>query len=298
MFLNGQQLFGYMTIDTTLTTESALESIGEVVRIQYRMKNGSRTRWGPRNNHTVYCKGEDSPKCGFERRMHYYDMMWTLDHDSQLVTVTEQWRRTPKPIRPINEETEEYIEKYSQWVKVCGLLSVQLPRIGFIGYPHGYFSQMAKERYGDQTDYIMFHQRKLLFRTLPITYIADEMLLNAIEHGTDYCRKGKVTTRFVGGQFGCLFFIDQPGEGFAIRQLSKEEAQKIHQRDDICETNKMYCVSNETARGMGLAQASEEECPIVNAMPYDGKFRTIVLYNLDDLERITKASNERQETAK
>jgi hypothetical protein len=54
--------------------------------------------------------------------------------------------------------------------------------------------------------------------------------MNAIEHGAAYGQKGPVSVRFLGGERGFAFFVDNPQDAFVLRPYTIEELTVVYAR--------------------------------------------------------------------
>lgn len=95
-----------------------------------------------------------------------------------------------------------------------------------------------------------------------------EGLLNAFDHGSNYCQQGNVTLRMLGGNYGALFLIENPRTGFKLPVLDEDELRiKIE----------------ETDRGRGISWYKQTKKAFVGTEVNDKVFRLILLYPI--LER-------------
>lgn len=57
-----------------------------------------------------------------------------------------------------------------------------------------------------------------------------EALINAIEHGSAYCQRGSVNVRFLGGDKGFAFLVDNPRDDFVLRPYTVEDLTALYTR--------------------------------------------------------------------
>ena len=88
-----------------------------------------------------------------------------------------------------------------------------------------------------------------------------EALPNSIEYGAEYCKKGDVLLTFKKGDKGLYIFVEDPGNGFSVPDISQRR-------------------ETEKTRGNGLAYLVNSKIVTFGTERIDTGFRTILLYGL------------------
>ncbi len=103
-----------------------------------------------------------------------------------------------------------------------------------------------------------------------------EALINGIEHGSNYCRNGFVTLQFLGGRYGALFLVEDPGQGYTIKKRTPSELDEQYERAGVLKKRAGF--SPPKIRGMGTPCFTRSEKAIVGTEKAEKYFRTIILY--------------------
>ena len=81
-----------MVVDLELTTERAMEDIGEIIPIQTINKHGEPIKYGP--DEDPFDPSEQM--CVFSWEDGYYDFTWTFDKESKLIKTIEEVNQIQK----------------------------------------------------------------------------------------------------------------------------------------------------------------------------------------------------------
>lgn len=110
-----------------------------------------------------------------------------------------------------------------------------------------------------------------------------EAVLNAIEHGTDFCERGNVDIKINSGENGILATVSQPTQGLSLEQV--EKALSVTDPSNL-----HYERQSGEIRGMGLACYSVQENARVWFEFYSKLSPEFKLILLETRERIEKLS--------
>src|SRR3989338_5116327 len=144
----------------------------------------------------------DDPECNdpnvtFEHRNGYYDATWVFGEHSFQVQSLRELRESQKTFGYSSEETLEAHKK----------LSFSKTKSGLGSFCSGYSDE--------RRCWSIFYE--------DAGTAIDEALINAIEHGSEYCSRGPVKVHFLGGKNGAIFEVDDPGSGSIKLPLTTEE---------------------------------------------------------------------------
>ena len=256
-------------IDLSLTSECAIESIGDVVAIR-------------RDSHRIM----DDFSLGLKERFidfsvrEKWDLNWTFHPDSDYVVALRQLRDAQETRGFAFEETEREHTKLFFAMKTA-----------FMGM---YSSLHAMDTF-DLPRY--FHER-IPYHDQPLTSLV-EAHHNHIEHGTTYCSAGEVTVRFLGGSEGAVFFVEG-GKPYDLKPMIVGEIEAVYARnvgvdfegraetlDDLvplCRGGYLKTGENgfvPLGRGYGKPVLTLSEKSVVSVENIDGVARTIILYPKD-----------------
>ena len=104
-------------------------------------------------------------------------------------------------------------------------------------------------------------QASRLTKPFPMGGAFTEAVMNAIEHGSDFCQRGDVVIDLESNEKGFLFSVTDPGSGVQAEQIKKSQ------------------VNTDTARGNGLVSLKRAPV-IVTCENLQEGFRLSILYIL------------------
>ncbi len=202
-----------MTIDTLLTSEIARERIGRLVELpegyapQFRLYLPI-----PGNKMQKRELFEDS-SFTFALDKQYFDCSWQFDESSGLARALKNIRKKqasvgfldPKTVRSHERFDNSYVSAFHN--VIIHSYHEELEKRGL-----NFFYRVSDGNLAQGTKFNSF----------------DEALLNAIEHGSDYCKTGPVNVRFLGGESGFAFFIDNPANEFTLRPYTIDELTQLY----------------------------------------------------------------------
>jgi len=112
---------------------------------------------------------------------------------------------------------------------------------------------------------------------------SNEALYNAIEHGSDFCRKGEVTFSFHGGERGVVTSADDPGQGCVI-QPTPEDIRRA--RESYLKRNAWGLVKTENGlripAGFGKVGFHKTRTVVGSEKKAEGSFRVFSVYPIPD----------------
>lgn len=247
-----------MAIDALLTTEKARAEIGELI-----------------DGCIVSALERDliQNRIRFDYREDVWNMVWEFRGDSSFVLALEDLR----------EAQREYGFGHEETAKRQRMVSLTRDATGISTYLHLYSRIMtaANDFFLEDFGFIQQHGTCVI-----------EALMNAIEHGSNYCRDGNVTLQFLGGERGALFLVEDSGKGAVLHQMSPAELEVyyatagityldgIKTYDDVRRGRILLRSPYSKVRGMGTPCFTVSENAFVGTERIEDKFRTIILYPL------------------
>lgn len=291
-------------IDQLLTTARAIEVVGNIVPTKdytpYSVRGVQegdvvvgRNRFGdplvkePRRysriDESIDQSIKDLPRGELPDLEHavQYDLVWHFREGDQIVVARQRWTEMQRKQGILSKVAREWMDHYTT-AFIHTLMGVAL--------------------YNYQQDI----DRSNIYVTQSIKSGVNEALMNAIEHGSSYGQQGNVSVRMLGGSKGIVFFIDDPGKDFAVREVGKEyvkEWWERHKTESIRESKKTEYTEGEKirlafdydeiggrgifggnalgigARGRGLQKFTNSEQLLVNSeRTEDDQHRVIMLY--------------------
>lgn len=247
-----------MAIDTLLTTEKARAEIGDLIE-----------------SCIVGALEQDliQNRIRFDYREDVWNMVWEFRTDSSFVLALENLREAQREYGFTHEQTKRRQRE----------ISFARDATGIPTYLHLYSRIMTATN--------QFFLENFGFIQQQGTCVI-EALMNAIEHGSKYCRNGNVTLQFLGGTHGALFLVEDSGKGATLLQLSPAELEAhyakagilyvdgIRTYEDVRQDRILLQSPYSRVRGMGTPCFTVSENAVVGSEKTDDKFRAIILYPL------------------
>lgn len=206
-----------MTIDTLLTSEIARERIGRLVELP----EGYAPRFQvvvPRFQVYVpvhhgrqcidYSEEFEDASFRFSVEGTSFDFSWEFDQRSGLVRSLRKLRESQNAAGFLDPKTVVKHFKFSNSYKSAFLCAVTL-----------FYNDALTQRGSDF--YYKLSEGDELNGTTHATFA--EALMNAIEHGSVYGQRGPVNVRFLGGDKGFAFLVDNPRDDFVLKPYTVEE---------------------------------------------------------------------------
>ncbi len=205
-----------MAIDTLLTSAIARERVGNLVELPegyvplfrvYVPVPGSQCR-----------KYEDFEDTSFRFSVEgtTFDCSWEFDENSSLVRSVGRLRESQAALGFLDPETITEHERVSNTFSSAFLHMVTLSY------------HEALEQRGLDFLYKINDGSIMTGGTTHATF--SEALMNAIEHGSVYAQRGPVNVRFLGGDKGFAFLVDNPRDDFVLRLYTVEDLTALYTR--------------------------------------------------------------------
>ncbi len=253
-----------MGIDSLLTSNDARERIGNLV-VGNEYYRDFLEKWG--KNDTLR---DPTHAFKLEYNPDVYDITWTFSSESRLVKALKQFHDIEKEqgVSSIDKRSQDIRREVDDDFRITGIPSLL----------DNYHIQTSEFDVNLRT-YDLFQESGEIF-TLNTGQSITEGLFNAIEHGSDFGRKGDVRLRFLGGEKGALVLIEDPGLGFNLQPRSSEELERMYHLagGDPREPSKI--------RGMGLQVYTTTEKAIIGYEQEEGLFRLIALYPIPEKDKL------------
>lgn len=204
-----------MAIDTLLTSEITRERVGRLVELPegyvplfklYLPVPGTQGRH--------YDEFEDA-SFRFRAEGTTFDCSWEFDENSGLVRSLKGLRESQATAGFLHPETITEHERASNAHKSAfDYITLCL------------YHETLEER---GLDFLYkINEGSIITGTTSATF--HEALINAIEHGSAYGQRGPVNVRFLGGDKGFAFLVDNPRDDFVLKPYTVEELTTLYTR--------------------------------------------------------------------
>lgn len=259
-----------MSINLDLTEKEALEIIGPAVEIMESHPEMYK-EFGPKQD----CFNHSRDHMGFESVEGHYDMSWELTRESAYV----------RALRKLTETIKRHGIASSEAAGTMNDFRMELLRSGIGMFPWDYADQMKILHPDSQREIqIALYEHEYGFEPV-YNLCAFEACLNAVEHGSLFGERGAVKMRFIGGQFGEFFKIQDPGKEFCYSHMSVEQAREIEEARSRELRRAQRGVNYDENRicGRGITQWVLSDYAVVNPYQTGDGFEVLVVYNLRDI---------------
>ncbi|MBT4540194.1 hypothetical protein HOC35_01655 [Candidatus Woesearchaeota archaeon] len=245
-----------MTIDTELTFEAAMDNIGSLAN---------------RNHDLGIAEYITSEHAGFDFSFseEYWDVTWTFNIESELTLSLKDVCENQKEKGMGHMLTE---------VALSGLRSARISTC----------LDQVIDQYAREVG--IGALRSDLFIPNNFQSCTNELLYNAIEHGSNYGKKGDVVLNFYGGKKGALMIIEDPGDYEKLQPVPVEDIERLYSKicgvpfQGIAKTyNDIFRIFQNVeedlvkTRGLGLPGLTLSKGVIIGSDRTD-KFRAMVMY--------------------
>ncbi len=203
----------FMAIDTLLTSEIARERVGRLVELPEEDVPLFRLYLPiPENEGGERTWFEDT-SFAFQLYERNFDCSWMFDENSEFVLRLHELRQKQTNLGYLTQETLREHTRFSNAYDSAFLY------ITVLSYHD------ALEKRG--LDFLYkISEGSMMSGTTHDTF--SEALINAIEHGSAYCQRGPVNVRFLGGDKGFAFLVDNPRNDFVLHPYSVEELISVY----------------------------------------------------------------------
>jgi hypothetical protein len=256
-----------VTIDTALTFEAAMDSIGSLVSIPDERLEKCLKEFNLEKKFSIY------PDRGFEFQFNeqHWDLSWKFNKDSAFMHALKKFR-TAQDETSIN--SNEAIEAFREFDKI-------IFKVG-LSYFLNYYS------WDSGINETLFEENLALGS--PLATSVWECMYNAVEHGSNYGKNGDVDLHLYGGENGALITVEDHGNFEKIEPVPVEEVERIYSinqgipfkglaktYDDLSRIFRSHGRPPIT-RGLGLIAFTIKDKPIVGSDRHEDKFRAMVMY--------------------
>jgi|ETNmetMinimDraft_2_1059921.scaffolds.fasta_scaffold08266_3 hypothetical protein len=269
-----------MVVDFTLTWDEAIKAIGRTLKVESPMPMGGKL---PVLEDYLHSDPPLSKTSGAEK-FHFLgdgetcDYTWRFRADSSYMQLLKKLTnsqasytsdRTDADSRAEYSRVKSLMYKAYGATGITGMLESHQANWKVDGPEYGVWLESV------EPDAKLNIRDKLSLLTMEYHYRIGypsivESLRNAIEHGSNFGEHGDVTFRYIGGEFGAVALIDDPGTIFDFSQ------------DDLAATidSKKHAVGQDN-RGNGLRVLSDEGVQSTRVHPHkhDDGFRVLILYD-------------------
>lgn len=182
-----------------------------------------------------------NPDFEFISSIHEWDLQWVFHQESSYV----------QQLRHLREVQQQGLHTYDAFQAGLAVLRANA-NTGLYALLHQY---QEKAELAPRFFWESAPERK--------PYPLIEGLLNAFEHGSNYCQTGNVQLHMLGGKHGALFLIENPRTAFTLPVMDEDELRTRIE---------------ETGRGMGLPWYRQTRKAFVGAESNTDLFRLLIFY--------------------